>query len=136
VSNNRLPTCAKTSKKSKVNYLFRILTGLSVRGAVWFLAAALLADWREQMHLPPTTRTNVEPDAEAVAIGSGQGKLFDIPSEQPVLDGKSRARILVAMETRGSTSWFFKMTGEASSVREQKPGFIQFLQSVKLPDVP
>jgi hypothetical protein len=92
--------------------------------------------WREQMQLPAVTNANAGPGAEAVAIGPDRGRLFDIPSEQPIIDGKSRARILVAMVTRGPMSWFFKMTGEESFVREQKPAFLQFLQSVNFPNAP
>jgi hypothetical protein len=82
--------------------------------------------WRGQMQLAAATND----DSEAVAIGSDSGKLFDIASDAPVIDGKLRARILVAMLTSGATSWFFKMTGEESFVESQKPAFLQFLKSV------
>jgi hypothetical protein len=89
--------------------------------------------WRQQMHLPAVGSAVAEQGMESVGIGSGQGKLFDIASEEPVVDGKSRGRILVAMVTRGPTSWFFKMTGEESFVRDQKPAFVQFLKSISFP---
>jgi hypothetical protein len=82
--------------------------------------------WRDQLQLPAATNDT----AEAVAIGSDSGKLFDLASDALLIDGKSRARILVAMLTSGGTSWFFKMTGEASFVASQKPAFLQFLKSV------
>jgi hypothetical protein len=82
--------------------------------------------WRDQLQLPAATNDT----AEAVAIGSDSGKLFDIASDALLIDGKSRARILVAMLTSGGTSWFFKMTGEDSFVVSQKPAFLQFLKSV------
>ena len=82
--------------------------------------------WRDQLQLPAATNDT----AEAVAIGSDSGKLFDIASDALLIDGKSRARILVAMMTSGGTSWFFKMTGEDSFVASQKPAFLQFLKSV------
>ncbi len=86
--------------------------------------------WRQQMRLPPIAIEAADKQAEPVTIGSDPGKLFDIASEEPVFDGKSRARIFVGMVTRGPTSWFFKMTGEDSFVREQKPVFVQFLKSI------
>jgi len=82
--------------------------------------------WRGQLQLSAATND----DSAAVAIGSDSGKLFDIASDAPMIDGKLRARILVAMLTRGATSWFFKMTGEESFVESEKPAFLQFLKSV------
>jgi hypothetical protein len=82
--------------------------------------------WRGQMKLAAATND----DSEAVAIGSDSGKLFDIASDTLLIDGKFRARILVAMLTSGGTSWFFKMTGEESFVAAQKPAFLQFLKSI------
>jgi hypothetical protein len=82
--------------------------------------------WRDQLQLPAATND----DSETVAIGSDSGKLFDIASDALLVDGKFRARILVAMLTSGGTSWFFKMTGEESFVESQKPTFLQFLKSL------
>jgi hypothetical protein len=88
---------------------------------------ALVNMWREQMQLPDSTNKIA---AETVFIGNDEAKLFDIVSEQPLIDGKFRARILIAELTRGATSWFFKMTGEDSFVTSQKNNFLQFLKSV------
>jgi hypothetical protein len=82
--------------------------------------------WREQMKLPATTNDT----ADIVTIGDAQGKLFDIASDALLIDGKFRARILVAMLTSGGMSWFFKMTGDDSFVVSQKPVFLQFLKSI------
>jgi len=84
--------------------------------------------WREQMQLPALT--NQTADAETVSVGNDSAKLFDIASDAPLIDGKFRARILVAELTRGETSWFFKMTGEDSFVGAQKQNFLQFLKSI------
>jgi hypothetical protein len=89
--------------------------------------------WRQQLNLPPVDADAAGKQAEPVAIGSDAGKLFDLVSTDPVYDGKLRRRILVAMTSRGPTSWFFKMTGEDAFVREQKPAFVQFLKSVSFP---
>ncbi|MEI9961534.1 MAG: hypothetical protein WDM76_10520 [Limisphaerales bacterium] len=83
--------------------------------------------WREQMKLPAATNA----ETETVVIAEAQGKLFDIASAEPLIDGKFRARILVAMLTSGGTSWFFKMTGEDSFVASQKATFVQFLKSIR-----
>jgi hypothetical protein len=75
-------------------------------------------------------------DTETVAIGSDAGKLFDIASDTLLIDGKARARILVAMLTRDGTSWFFKMTGEDSFVAAQRSAFLQFLKSINFVAAP
>jgi hypothetical protein len=82
--------------------------------------------WRQQMGLSAVTNAN----SEIVTVGSNQGKLFEITSAVPQTSGDLRARILVAMLTRGATSWFFKMDGEDSFVASQKENFLQFLKSV------
>ena len=83
--------------------------------------------WREQMQLPALTN---ETAVETISVGNDSAKLFDIASDVLLIDGKFRARILVAELARGETSWFFKMTGEDSFVAAQKPAFLQFLKSV------
>lgn len=89
----------------------------------------LINMWRSQVQLPPTSDPDAVRQAEPVAIGADQGRLFDFVSEQPMI-GNARQRILVAMLTRGDMSWFFKMTGEDSFVASQKQNFLQFLKSV------
>jgi hypothetical protein len=83
--------------------------------------------WRQQMQLPALTN---EITAETVSVGGDSAKFFDIASDALLIDGKFRARILVAELKRGETSWFFKMTGEDAFVESQKENFLQFLKSV------
>ncbi|HEX3889758.1 MAG TPA: hypothetical protein VHX90_02815 [Verrucomicrobiae bacterium] len=85
--------------------------------------------WRSQVQLPATSDPDAVKQAEPVAIGADQGRLFNFVSDQPMI-GNARQRILVAMLTRGTMSWFFKMTGEDTFVTSQKDNFIQFLKSV------
>jgi hypothetical protein len=88
---------------------------------------ALVNMWRDQMQLPALTN---ETTTETISVGNDSAKLFDITSDALLIDGKFRARILVAELPRGGTSWFFKMTGEDSFVAAQKQNFLQFLKSV------
>jgi hypothetical protein len=89
----------------------------------------LINMWREQLQLPPATDTNTDISVP-ITVGTEPGKLFDIASEANVIDGKARARILVAMTSHGPNSWFFKMVGEESFVEGKKDQFNQFLKSV------
>ena len=92
---------------------------------------ALVNMWREQMQLPALTNP---PPVETVPVADGSAKWFDLVSEQPLIDGKSRARILVAELPRGATTWFFKIVGSEAFVTAQKDNFLQFLKSVSFAD--
>jgi len=89
----------------------------------------LINMWRSQVRLPATSDPDAVTQAESVAIGAEQGRLFEFASEQPML-GKYRQRIVVAILTRGTMSWFFKITGGDAFVTSQKEKFLQFLKSV------
>lgn len=86
--------------------------------------------WREQLQLPAATQDDVGKLMETITVGPGQGKFAEMVSAEKIIDGKSRARLLVAMLTKDDTTWFFKMSGEDSLVAEQKPAFVEFLKSV------
>ena len=92
---------------------------------------ALVNMWRDQMQLPALTNA---PTAETVSVGDAPATFFEIASDQPLIDNKFRARVLVAELTRGQTSWFFKMTGEDSFVASQKDAFLQFLKTISFVD--
>jgi len=94
---------------------------------------ALVNMWRDQMQLPALTNAAA---AETVSVAGSPAKYFEIISEQPLIDGKFRARILIAELTRGNMSWFFKMTGGNDLVVAQKDNFLQFLKSVSFNDAP
>jgi len=85
--------------------------------------------WRSRVQLPATSDPDAVNQAQPVAIGAEQGRLFEFVSAQPIM-GKSRQRLVVAMLTRDTMSWFFKITGEDGCVTSQKKHFLEFLKSV------
>jgi hypothetical protein len=82
--------------------------------------------WRSSLQLPAADKAESEP----VAVGSGQGKLFEIA------DGKTPGRIIVAVTERDGVSWYFKIRGDDSVVRDQKPAFLEFLKSISFESAP
>lgn len=82
--------------------------------------------WRSELQLSPVQVA----DSQALTVGSGQGKLFDIVND------KTPGRILVAVLDRGGVSWYFKMKGADSVVQDQKPAFLQFLKSIAFESAP
>ncbi len=91
---------------------------------------ALVNMWRSQLQLPPTDHA----DSVDITVGSDPAKLYEFVSTGPVLDGKYVQRNLVAMQTHGTMSWFFKITGEDAFVASQKDVFLQFLKSFTFND--
>jgi hypothetical protein len=91
--------------------------------------------WRSRVQLAPTTDPAAVNQAKPVAIGSEQGRLFEFVSDKP-LTGNSRQRLIVAMLTEPTMSWFFKITGDDESVNAQRENFIQFLKSVSFAENP
>jgi hypothetical protein len=90
--------------------------------------------WRQQVQLPPATQADADQASSPVTIAGNQGNLFEFASDQPIINGKARAGILVAELTQGQMSWFFKMTGDQAFVTSQKSNFVQFLNSVSFSD--
>jgi len=85
--------------------------------------------WRGQVGLPPVSPDELKKSADAVEAGGQPAQLYDIAGQNP---GSGNAeRILGVIQHRDDMAWFFKMTGDASLVEDQKPAFISFLKSLK-----
>jgi len=99
--------------------------------------------WRQQVHLDPLTDPSQIP-AQTLKLGGLDAMMWDIegsPVTQPASAGESQPgtdvpqsgprSVIVAMLTRGSEWWFFKLQGPATIVTAQKSSFQNFLQSVQ-----
>jgi hypothetical protein len=93
----------------------------------------LINMWRSKVQLPPTTDENAVKQFEPVAIGDGQGRLYDFIATQTE-SGKAKQRLLEAMLPGDRMSWFFKIAGDDAVVTSQKKNFLAFLKSVSFPD--
>ncbi len=110
--------------------------------------------WRQQVNLPPLTDEAQIP-AQTLKIGGLDAMMWDMHGDntaQPPHDSDSASQqgdavagsglpesqrassIVVAMLTRGSEWWFFKLQGPAAIVTAQKETFMTFLQSVQFSD--
>jgi hypothetical protein len=85
--------------------------------------------WRGQVGLAAATPEELKKSAENVEAASQPAQLYDLAGKTPG-QGES-ARILGVIQHRDDAVWFFKMTGDADLVEQQKPAFIAFLKSVK-----
>lgn len=80
--------------------------------------------WRGQVGLPAATADELQKMGEAVPVGDQSATLYDIAGSD------NAKRILGVMQERSGTTWFFKMTGDAGLVEQQKPEFTAFLKSL------
>jgi hypothetical protein len=85
--------------------------------------------WRGQVSLPTETDDAMQKEAQKVEAGGQPGELFDIAGTNP--DNGNPERILGVIQHRlDGDSWFYKMTGDAALVEQQKPAFVEFLKSL------
>lgn len=87
--------------------------------------------WRGQLKLTPLTEDQLAMARDPVKIGGEPSHLYDIVSEEPMLDGKYKSRILASILPTGQMTVFFKAIGEADLVAAEKVRFIGWLASVK-----
>jgi hypothetical protein len=90
--------------------------------------------WRGQVGLPPAPDDVLQSAAENVAAGGQPAQLFDMAGANAANDETDR--IVAAIQHRDGTAWFFKMTGDADLVEQQKPVFIDFLKSLSFSSGP
>ena len=85
--------------------------------------------WRGQVGLGKLDDAELAKLAEKVTIGEQPADLYDLAGISP---GSGDAeRIVGVILHRDDTSWFFKMTGDAGLVEQQKPAFVALLKSVQ-----
>jgi hypothetical protein len=85
--------------------------------------------WRGQVGQPNTTEEELTKSTQPIEISGQQAQFFEITGKSE--DPESRTNILGAILSRNGTTWFFKMTGNDAVVTEQKPAFLEFLNSFK-----
>src|ERR1700690_616773 len=85
--------------------------------------------WRGQVGLSPMSPDEMKKSAENIQAGGQPAQLYDIAGTSP---GSGNAeRILGVIQHRDDAAWFFKMTGDANLVEQQKAAFVAFLNSVQ-----
>ncbi len=96
-------------------------------------AGGLLANinrWRGQLKLAPVS--DIAEAATPMSVAGHPLSFVDIVSDQPMLDGGLKSRVLGGiLETPGET-WFFKMTGPDQLVASQRDTFRQFLANIQV----
>ena len=79
--------------------------------------------WRQQIGLPAIDASALKPMVTSTQAGDARIEMVD-------MSGAS-ARVLAAWTRQNGRAWFFKMTGPASLVEQEKANFEKFLQSIR-----
>lgn len=87
--------------------------------------------WRNELKLAPVTEGDLADLVKPVPIGTTEGKLLNLVSEQANLDGKFKERTLAAILNLEGTTVFFKLRGEDQLALENEPKFLEWLKSVQ-----
>ena len=90
--------------------------------------AANVNRWRGQVGQSVLTDDELQKAAEKIEAGGQSAQLYDIAGTNPA--GGKPERILGVIQHRDNMAWFYKMTGDADLVEQQKPAFIEFLKSL------
>jgi hypothetical protein len=87
--------------------------------------------FRERLPAPPLAEPELAALARDVQVGPTQGRLYDMAAEGEN-DDAGRSRLMIAVLTSGSSSWYFNFFGQNALVEREKPVFLEFLQSVTI----
>ncbi|PTY07349.1 hypothetical protein DB347_08595 [Opitutaceae bacterium EW11] len=86
--------------------------------------------WRGQLQLGPIAEQDLANAFTTSTVPSGTYSIADIISDQPIIEGKYRGRILGAWLKTPERTWFFKLSGESELVGANRDAFMEFLKSV------
>ncbi|WP_068773028.1 hypothetical protein OH491_01085 [Termitidicoccus mucosus] len=90
--------------------------------------------WRGQLQLPPVTAAQLSSVITTLDAPAGLFLITDMTSEAALIDGKYKSRTLGAWLKQPERTWFFKFSGEAGLIGEQRETFLAFLQTVSFHD--
>lgn len=92
--------------------------------------------WRGQLQLGPIPEADLAKTISTTSVPSGTYSLVDLTSDQPIIEGKYRGRIVGAWLKTPERTWFFKLSGEADLVGQNREPFLEFLKSVQFEAAP
>jgi hypothetical protein len=84
--------------------------------------------WRSQVGLEPLSDADALKQFQSVEVGTEKGNLFEVSGTSK----DTPFSILTAFVHHPDGSWFYKLSGDADLVRDQKPVFIEFLKSIQI----
>ncbi len=89
--------------------------------------------WREQLGLATVSDEQATAALDLLEVGPFQARIFDQASDDPIIQGTRRARILAALFDHGGTTWVLRARGADEHVAAERERFLSFLESLELP---
>jgi len=99
-------------------------------------ALANVNRWRGQISLAPLTDSELTESVTVVDSGPFTYQVYEMISEDDILEGGHHARVIAAILEHDGTAWFFKLTGEDEAVAGEKTAFIELLKSFHFDEHP
>lgn len=88
--------------------------------------------WRDQIKLGPIGEAELEKQSRVITASGRKMRYVNFVSNDVLVDGKYKKRVIAAFFNQGPKTWFFKLSGEDAAVQEVEPAFHSFLKSVHL----
>lgn len=88
--------------------------------------------WRSQVGQPPVGEADLANHLTALDVGGNPASLVDVSGTS--LDTGVSNRLIGAIVPQGGRTWFFKLFGDSRVAAEQKEAFLQFVNSIQLPN--
>lgn len=88
--------------------------------------------WRLQLKQPAIEDTELAANSSPTEVAGAKATLVEFNGTD-AKTGKP-ARLIGAIASHAGQTWFFKLTGPPEAAAAQKPAFLTFLQTLRLPD--
>jgi len=85
---------------------------------------------RQTAKLPALTENQLAPLVQSATIGGEKGSLIDVSAATKSATNSTAGGLMVALTAHAGLTWFFKLSGDAAVLTEQKPAFMGFLVSL------
>ena len=89
--------------------------------------------WREQLKLTPVIAGKEPPTWRTIETSSGPATIIHLVSDEAIYEGNRPGAICGAILRTSKVTWFFKLTGDAALVLQNKEKFETFVRSAILP---
>lgn len=86
--------------------------------------------WRERLGLNRLTEESLPSVTESIQIGGAPAKLYNVGGALAEGQEAPKDKILVAVQSRSGTTWFYKIQGESGLVDNERTPFINFLRDI------
>lgn len=87
--------------------------------------------WRGQLGLSGLTDAQLPEAAKSIRPAGRAMTLVNFVSDDNLIDGKEKKRLLAAIYSSGGKTWFFKLIGEDRLVQSAEKDLLKFLESLK-----